>query len=163
MKYSILSIAALLFFAGASFAQTKDSAAPCKEVNKKIAALASEYRELRERRRQMPQGTFDRDLSADGGKLHEVLSALGEELGHPPYTKKLVTDCLGEPDASRNHEQMRSFLEIYNRELRKAGRKIEDKREREYLIYFWRSWHDFLFFIIEGGVIVDHGWWFAYE
>jgi hypothetical protein len=31
------------------------------------------------------------------------------------------------------------------------------------LIYFWRGWHDFLFFISEEGVIVDHGWWFAYE
>jgi hypothetical protein len=163
MKYSILSIAALLFFAGASFAQPKDSATSCKEVNKKIAALASEYRDLRERRRQLPQGTFDRDLSADGGRLSKVLSRLGKELGHPPNRKKIVTDCLGEPDATRNHEQMHGFLEIYNRELRKAGRKVEDKGAREYLIYFWRGWHDFLFFIVEGGVIVDHGWWFAYE
>lgn len=163
MKYSILSIAALLFFVSASSARPKGSADTCKEVNKKIAALASEYRELRERRRQLPQGTFDRDLTGHGGRLHEVLSRLGTELGHPPYTKKIVTDCLGEPDAIRSHEQMRNFLEIYNRELRKAGRKVEDKPEREYLIYFWRGWHDFLFFIVEGGVIVDHGWWFAYE
>jgi hypothetical protein len=164
MKYSIASIAALLFFAGsASFAQPKDSAAHCKDLNKKIATLASEYKELRERRRQLPQGTFDNDVSGAGGRLSEVLSNLGVELGHPPYTRKMVTGCLGEPDAIRSHAQMRNFLEIYHRELRKAGRKVEDKRERQYLIYFWRGWHDFVFFIVERGVIVDHGWWFAYE
>lgn len=164
MKYSITAIAMLLFFiGGASSSRAKDSAAACKDLNKQIAALASEYQELRERRRRLPQGTFDRDLSAHGGRLQEVLSALGTELGHPPYTKKIVTNCLEEPDAVRSHQQMRNFLEIYNRESRKAGRKVEDKREREYLIYFWRGWHDFLFFIVEGGVIVDHGWWFAYE
>ena len=164
MKYSIASIAALLFFiGGVSPAQPKDSADPCKDLNKKTAALISEYKELRERRRRLPQGTFDRDLSGDGGRLSEVLSDLGKELGHPPYTKKIVTRCLGEPDAIRSHQQMQNFLEIYNNELRKAGQKVDDKREREYLIYFWRGWHDFLFFIVERGVIVDHGWWFAYE
>ena len=58
---------------------------------------------------------------------------------------------------------MRQFLEIYHRELRKAGRSVEERSDREYLIYFWRGWHDFIFFISEKGVIVDHGWWFAYE
>ncbi|HEX8920853.1 MAG TPA: hypothetical protein VF766_05215 [Pyrinomonadaceae bacterium] len=164
MKYSIAAIAALLVFVGGvSFAQPKDSAVPCQDLNQQIVSLAGEYKELRERRKRLPQGTLDRDISGDGGRLSKVLSALGTELGHPPYTKKIVTNCLGEPDAIRSHEKMRNFLEIYNRELRKAGREVEDKREREYLIYFWRGWHDFLFFIVEEGVIVDHGWWFAYE
>lgn len=164
MKYSIAVIAVHMFFAGgASFARPKDSAATCKDLNRKIAALADEYKELRERRRQLPQGTFDNDLSGHGGRLHEVLSALGVELGHPPYTKKIVTACLEEPDAIRRQEQMRNFLGIYHRESRKAGRRAANKSEREYLIYFWRGWHDFVFFIVERGVIIDHGWWFAYE
>jgi hypothetical protein len=163
LKYFIVSIAAILFFAGVSFPQPKDGDARCQDLDKNVTALISEYKELRERRRRLPQGTFDREVSGDGGRLSKVLSALGVELGHPPYTKKIITGCLGEPDAMRSHERMRNFLEIYHRELRKAARKVEDKRDREYLIYFWRGWHDFLFFIVEGGVIVDHGWWFAYE
>jgi hypothetical protein len=27
----------------------------------------------------------------------------------------------------------------------------------------WRGGHDFMFVINDGGLIVDHGWWFAYE
>ena len=135
----------------------------CLDQNDKIATLISQYKELRVRRRQLPEGVFDNDLSGHGGKLHEVLSALGSELGHPPYTKEKIVACLGEPDAIRNGKEMNRFLDIYHRELRKAGRKIEEKSDREYLIYFWRGWHDFLFFISEDGIIVDHGWWFAYE
>jgi hypothetical protein len=91
------------------------------------------------------------------------MSSLGEELGHPPYTGRTITSCLGPADARRNGKQMGAFLGIYNRELEKADRKVEKRKNAEYLIYFWRGWHDFLFFISVDGVVVDHGWWFAYE
>ena len=111
----------------------------------------------------MPPGERDKELSDAGGKLSKVLSSLGVELGHPPYTKRTIIECLGTPDAIKNHRQMTPLLGVYNRELEKAGRKIVKKSNRQYLIYFWRGWHDFLFFISEDGLIVDHGWWFAYE
>lgn len=108
--------------------------------------------------------------------MHKVLSSLGAELGHQPYTKRIIVNCLGQPDAIRSHEKMRNFLGIYNRQLKKkekngkeqAGQKSDEQKsdeqsDREYLIYFWRGWHDFLFFISEDGAIVDYGWWFAYE
>lgn len=57
---------------------------------------------------------------------------------------------------------MSKYLRVYYRG-RESVRENELRRDREYLIYFWRGWHDFLFFITEKGVIVDHGWWFAYE
>jgi len=163
MKRCIISLALILSVAGISDAKSKDYNESCKVADQKVAALINQYKELRARRRQLPKGNFDKEVSGSGGGLYRVLSSLGAELGHPPYTKKIIVGCLGEPDAMRSEEQMSKFLEIYRRELRKAGRKIEDGRDRKYLIYFWRGWHDFLFFISEGGVIVDHGWWFAYE
>lgn len=163
MKYLILPLALILFFSSAPRAQSNDSANKCEKLNEKTAALVNEYKTLRDRRRKLPQGTFDQDLDRDGGRLSKVLSSLGDELGHRPYTKEIITNCLGEPDAIRSHQKMGGLLGIYNRELRKAGRKVEERSDREYLIYFWRGWHDFIFFISEDGVIVDHGWWFAYE
>jgi hypothetical protein len=163
MRQLILSLTAILFFAGATWAQSVDSVDECKDLNKKAASLAAQYKELRLKRRQIPQGTFDRDLDRYNGQLHTVLSALGVELGHPPFTKETIIKCLGEPDAVKSGKPMRKFLGIYENELKKAGRTPEEKSNREYLIYFWRGWHDFIFFISEGGVIVDHGWWFAYE
>lgn len=161
MKSLIISF--ILFLSGASFAQLKEGDDRCQGMNEKVAALISQYKELRERRAQLPEGVYDKDLRDDGGKLHRVLSSLGIELGHPPFTKQHIVGCLGEPDAIKNGAQMRRFLDIYHRELRKAGRKIVENSSREYLIYHWRGGHDFLFFINQDGVIVDHGWWFAYE
>jgi hypothetical protein len=161
MKY--LALTAILFVTAAAHARAVDSEGMCQGLDKKVAVLASQYRELRERRRRLPQGVGDEDLQADGGKFHEVLYALGAEMGHPPYTRRTITECLGAPDAVKNGRQMRPFLDIYNRELRKAGREASAKPGRVYLIYHWRGGHDFLFFISEGGRIVDHGWWFAYE
>jgi hypothetical protein len=163
MKHFIITLAAIIFLADISLAQSKDSVDGCRGLNKKVVAFVNQYKELRERRRQLPPGTFDRDVSGHGGKLHEVLSSLGVEFGHPPYTKQNILECLGAPDSIKTHKQMRNFLGIYNNELRKAGRKVAQNGKREYLIYFWRGWHDFLFFINEEGIIVDHGWWFAYE
>lgn len=161
MKYFALVV--ILFVTAASSARADDSERRCQGLNKSISALVSEYRELRERRRQLPQGTFDHDLQAGNGKFHRVLYTLGREMGRPPYTERTVVSCLGEPDAVRNGRQMRPFLDIYHRELKKAGRKVSEKPGRVYLIYHWRGGHDFLFFISEGGRIKDHGWWFAYE
>ena len=95
--------------------------------------------------------------------MNWILSALGEELGHPPHTKKTVIAWLGEPDAILGHREMNKYLGVYYRERRKTARETDPPRARKYLIYFWRGWHDFLFFISEEGAIVDHGWWFAYE
>jgi hypothetical protein len=163
MKQFIVSLAAVLFFAGALFARAKDSGEACRGVSQKVAALAEQYRELRSRRKSLPAGEYDRDLSDAGGKLSKVLSSLGAELGRPPYTKRIIVRCLGAPDAVRNDRQMGPLLGVYQRDRAKAGRKLEPKHGRQYLIYFWRGWHDFVFFISEGGKIVDHGWWFAYE
>lgn len=163
MKHLILTLAAILFFTSFTFAQSLDADRKCQEQSEKVATLAHQYRELRNKRRRLPEGEFDKDLSDYRGKLHKVLVELASELGHPPFTKKNIVACLGEPDAIRNHKQMNRMLGIYERELSKAGRKIEVKKGRQYLVYWWRGWHDFLFFISEDGVIVDHGWWFAYE
>ena len=165
MKRFILPLAAILLLTGAASAaaQSKVSDGRCQGLDEKSVALINQYKELRNRRRQLPEGKRERDLDDDGGKLSRVLSALGEELGHPPYRKETILGCLGEPDAVRVGERMNTFLGVYERGLKKAGRKVEGQRDREYLIYFWRGWHDFIFFISEDGLIVDHGWWFAYE
>jgi hypothetical protein len=153
----------ILFSSGASFAQSKDADDTCQSLGKKVTALISQYQELRERRAHLPAGVYDRDVRDHGGKLHRVLASLGVELGRPPFTKQQIVGCVGAPDAVKDGKQMGYFLDIYHRELQKAGRKIVENNNREYLIYHWRGGHDFLFFINEGGVIADHGWWFAYE
>jgi hypothetical protein len=75
----------------------------------------------------------------------------------------MVVEYLGQPDAITGNREMSNYLGIYHRASRKSARKVTPRRDRKYLIYSWRGWHDFLFFISEEGIMVDHGWWFAYE
>jgi hypothetical protein len=163
MKCLIFSLSAILFLAGGTAARANQSDSRCEGLDKKVVALINQYKELRERRRHLPDGAYDKDLRDHGGQLHRVLQSLGTELGHPPHTKKIIVGCLGEPDAIRNDIQMARYLGIYERERRKTRREPRAKRDREYLVYEWRGGHDFMFFINEDGLIVDHGWWFAYE
>lgn len=163
MKQLTVFVSAILFLAGGTAARSNQADNQCQGLDQKVVALINQYKELRQRRRHLPDGAYDKDLRDHGGKLHRVLQSLGTELGHPPSTRKIIVGCLGEPDAINNDIQMARFLGIYERERRKSGRGPLAKRDREYLIYHWRGGHDFLFFINEDGLIVDHGWWFAYE
>ena len=162
MKHLAAACAIIGLLAGGSTSRAIDSSEPRKDLSGTVAKLAREYRELRAKRQSSP-GTRLKELDDSGSRLNRVLSDLGVELGHPPHTKKTVIACLGEPDAILGHQEMRKFLGVYYRERRKTAHEADERRDRKYLIYFWRGWHDFLFFINEGGVIVDHGWWFAYE
>jgi hypothetical protein len=163
MKYFVPSLFVFLLFAAEPFARPQGAGDACQAAGEKVASLTRDYKDLRVRRARLRPGVYDKDLRDHGGKLHDVLSSLGAALGHPPYTKRDIVRCLGKPDAVRNGRQMGIFLNLYKQELSKAGRRIEEKGKREYLVYFWRGWHDFLFFISEDGLVVDHGWWFAYE
>jgi len=159
----LVSLLAWMALATTSCNGSSESDSQCRGLDKKVVALIDEYKELRERRRRLPEGVYDKDLRDHGGKLHKVLESLGTELGHPPSTRKIIVGCLGAPDAIWNNAQMAPYLGIYERERKKSGSEPAAKRNREYLIYHWRGGHDFLFFINEDGRIVDHGWWFAYE
>lgn len=164
MKHLVAACAIVAIWAGGSPARASESTEPGKDPGGRVASLAREYRELRLKRRQLPPGTRLKELDDSGGRLEQILSALGDELGHPAHTKRRVIGLLGGPDAILGNREMRKYLGVYYRDRSgESPRKTKLPRDRKYLIYFWRGWHDFLFFISEKGVIVDHGWWFAYE
>src|SRR5687767_684588 len=147
MRLLTFPLLATLLLAGGTAARSDEPDSSCRGLDRKVVALIDQYRELRERRRHLPDGVYEKDLRDHGGKLHSILQSLGRELGRPPYTKKIIVGCLGDPDAIRSDAEMARFLEIYERERRKAGREPSAKRDREYLVYHWRGGHDFMFFI----------------
>lgn len=163
MKYLAAACVIIVLLSGGSPARANDSIEQRKDLSSRVAGLARDYRELRVKRRQLSPGARLKELDDYEGRLHQTLSALGAELGHPPRTERVVVECLGQPDAIFGNREMSNYLGIYNRTWRGSTRKVNQRNDRKYLIYFWRGWHDFLFFISEGGIMVDHGWWFAYE
>lgn len=162
MKSFTLPLAIALLVTCVATGQSQTARDRCTDPSDNLSRLVSDYKILRARRAALAAGVFDRDVSASGGKLEEVMSKLGFELGRPPFKKDDIVACLGDPDAIKTNDN-NPFFDIYKKELEIKGKTLQERSDREFLIYHWRGWHDFLFFISEDGVIVDHGWWFAYE
>jgi len=128
-----------------------------KSKNKDIEALAKEYTQLKAKRKALAPGVFDKDLSGAGGRLQQVLSELGLQLGIPDYRREDIIRLMGQPDAvmragdyqpgSLGHSATGSII----------------SKEVEHLVYFWRGWHDYLYFISKNGTIQRTEWYFAGE
>jgi hypothetical protein len=132
------------------------------EAGETLEAKLALFRDLRARRESLGQQAWaDPDLSAWGGRLHRLMGEVGELFARPPYTKALLAEWLGPPDRVETFPQMRSHLGGRQLLVEEAANRL--RPGREYLVYFWRGGHDFLFFVNEEGRIVSHGWYFAGE
>ena len=113
-----------------------------------IDSLAKVYRSLREQHQKQKSGEFNKDLDAWDGRMHHVMEELGKRLGTPGYTKNDIVSFMGKPDTVM------------------VVRGLEDKTpptEVIHLVYFWRGWHDYLFFACQKDTIMKAGWYFAGE
>lgn len=137
--------------------------APAGASEAELEALAAEYKALRERKRGIPQGTFDAVTSASGGRLVEVMHELGKRLGKPGTKAERVLELMGPPDASKTGLRMRPYLPNNYHEETKLLRELADRRGARFLIYFWRGWHDILYFCVVGKTVRAHGWWAALD
>jgi putative lipoprotein len=118
---------------------TQGNPGPVEMVLSNVAGLAREYQELRTQKGHWNGGTFNPDLDSPGGRLRVIMGALGETLGQPPFQKNQIVALMGEPDS------------------------IVDKDGAEQLIYLWRNWHDYLYFVCSQGAVVSFSWWYAWE
>lgn len=125
--------------------------------DKNIEALAEKYTQLRERKKALQPGIFDKDLSGSGGKLEEVLSELGKQLGKPEYREEDIIRIMGKPDALKVAGEYQPGSLGQN-----APERIVSNDE-VLIIYFWRGWHDYLYFVSKAGIIQRAQWYFAGE
>ena len=121
------------------FTEGSDNEVRAKAVDKKTISLANEYKNLRKQPSHWKGGQWNDAVDSFGGRMHVVLKELGKRLGDTGYSKSQLIDLIGEPDGVRQEEN------------------------KEFLIYFWRGWHDYLYFICKEGNIQKANWYFAYE
>lgn len=123
-----------------------------------IERLASEFRKLR-----MSPGHFDGhewndDVDRWMGLKHRLMMALGDLLGTGDYEKAGVVRLLGAPDQiARPGDAVFTLISKLP-----AGSESTDITD-EYLVYYWRGQHDFLFFSCRDGLVISSGWWYAGE
>jgi hypothetical protein len=122
-----------------------------------LEALQKEYIHLRARQKALKPGVFDKELSDARGRLKEILSKLGQQLGKPEYRQQDIIRIMGEPDAIMVEGEYQPGSLGHS-----APGGIIPKDE-VHIVYFWRGWHDYLYFVIKGGVIQQCHWYFAGE
>ena len=130
-----------------------------EEINKlPLEELSKKYQEMREKRKQ--SGTkWNKEFDNWNSQLHHILTELGLRLGNSSYSKADIKELLGAPDLIKTNEDNDFTQRLY---LSSDSNFIKEKNV-EYLVYYWRGSHDFLYFICKDGVVQKSSWYFAYE
>lgn len=82
-----------------------------------------------------------------GSDYQKVMQQLSDKLTTVAADSCCIVNIMGAPDATEVPKQ----YGIFNT----GNEKI--------MIYWWRQWHDFLYFITEDGKIKKVKWFYAYE
>jgi hypothetical protein len=110
-----------------------------------IHALGQEFRRLRALPGHMQAhgGEWNDEVDRYGGRKHQVMEALGTQLGTGHHTQAEVIELMGPPD-----------------QVTLQGKP----HPAELLVYFWRGAHDYLYFTVgDKGVVLKADWWMAGE
>jgi hypothetical protein len=125
-------------------------------TTEQLRQIASEFRGLRAIRGQFDGGTWDNDVDRWMGPKHRLMLELGARLGCGEFPKTDIIQLLNPPD-----HIARKGDRLYDQIFGLPGYDDWHPAAYEFLIYFWRGRHDFLFFACQGGVILGSDWWYG--
>lgn len=95
--------------------------------------------------------------------LYVAMDELKNELGSGRYSLRRLEHCMGVPDTIIDARRVEQGIKLSDNVLAEAVTKIKENQDIVYHIYFWRSWHDYLYFVTTNNQIVKADWYFAYE
>ncbi|NIO72284.1 MAG: hypothetical protein GTN71_25495 [Anaerolineae bacterium] len=123
-----------------------------------IEDVAAEFRNLRKTKGHFEGGTWNDDVDKWMGRKHQLMIQLGSRLGAGQHSEAEVIQLLGPPDliAGEGDELFDLVNSLPDFEKPATG-------PYEFLIYYWRGTHDFLYFTSQGETIINWGWWYAGE
>jgi hypothetical protein len=154
-RYGISIILILLLWGNLGAVAVKASPA----TDCPIETLTTEFKNLRLVRGHLSGGgEWNDDVDHWNGRKHQVMNLLGDCLGTGKYRKSDIIELMGKPDAIATKGDI-YFSFIVNDTLRTRSLADTD----EFLIYYWRGGHDFLYFVCQEENAVKSGWWFAGE
>jgi hypothetical protein len=134
---------------------------PAKDVasgERSIKDVAAEFRHLRTIKGHFEGGTWNDDVDGWMGRKHRLMVQLGARLGTGEHSRVEVIRLLAPPDQIA-HEGNGLFALVSS--LPEFEKPAADPYE--FLIYFWRGKHDFLYFTSQGETVINSGWWYAGE
>ncbi len=123
-----------------------------------IQDLAAEFRGLRAIKGRFEGGDWNDDVDKWMGRKHQLMIQLGKRLGAGEYSQAEIIQWLALPD-----QIARQGDNLFNLVSNLSEFEKPATGSYEFLIYYWRGTHDFLYFTSQGETILDSGWWYAGE
>jgi len=120
--------------------------------------LAAQFRDIRKLKGHFDGGTWNDDVDHWKGRKHRLMMELGIRLAKGKYDKSDIIRLLQPPD-----QIARSGDDLFKWITELPGNNTITVAPVEYLVYYWRGTHDFLYFTCRNDAIVHSGWWYAYE
>ncbi len=120
--------------------------------------LAADFRVLRKIKGHFDGGKWNDEVDLWMGRKHRLMLELGIRLAKGKYQKSDIIRLLDPPDQTAPKGD-----ELYRRITGLPGNDSPSFAPDEYLVYYWRGTHDFLYCACKGNTIVHCGWWHAYE
>lgn len=123
-------------------------------IDDQLEQMAAEFRQLRAVPGQFSGGSWNDDVDLWMGRKHTLMIDLAARLTGGDYDKNTIVRLLDPPDQiAREGDALADLIHSL------PGH--EDLAE--YLVYYWRGTHDFLFFVCREGAVVGADWWYAGE
>ena len=138
---------------------TIDEADTLSFETKDLSWLAIEFRRLREVTGHFSGGPWNDSVDKWMGRKHRLMLEIGSRLAKSAHRQADLVHLLGYPDGIvQEHDT------IFNQLSRQTtAATSESVPPDKFLIYYWRSHHDFLFFAYRNKAMTYAGWWYAGE
>jgi hypothetical protein len=123
-----------------------------------IEKLAAEFTEIRKIKGHFDGGKWNAEVDRWQGRKHRLMMELEIRLAKGKYQKSDIIRLLQPPD-----QIARSGDVLFKWITEQPGNNTITSAPVEYLLYYWRGTHDFLYFTCIDDAIVHSGWWYAWE
>lgn len=158
--FTVVTVLTLIIYAdpgtagGGSAGAAEDTAL----VNLPVEEIADEFKKIHRIKGHFDGGTWNDEVDKWMGPKHRLMIKLGLRLAGGKYEKSDIIKLLDQPDLiAGKGDHLFELIVSQNRYDPLTATSYE------FLVYYWRGRHDFLFFTCQDGVIINSGWWYAGE
>ncbi|KAI8584395.1 hypothetical protein K450DRAFT_219667 [Umbelopsis ramanniana AG] len=133
-----------------------------------IQALSTQFQSLRNVQGHYMGGDFNEQVDAPNGAKHNAMKALGERFGAPATPATEVLSHLGKPDEltpTLPHELTSQHVATMPGPAVPGSESAEALQKPYYLVYYWRSKHDYLWFKVDPvkETVINSDWYQALD
>ncbi|GAB5592334.1 hypothetical protein Unana1_07234 [Umbelopsis nana] len=136
-----------------------------------IKALSDQFQALRSVKGHYQGGDFNEQTDAPNGAKHHAMKVLGEQFGAPNTPATEVLAHLGKPDEltptlpDELSSSQQHVATMPGPVVSAGGESADALQKPYYLVYYWRSKHDYLWFKVDPvkETVINSDWYQALE